>query len=154
MSYETQGYYPDRSSPTGFAWKTHIKGLTLEQGLRCYRGFKYGTYDWAGCRTSPKDARLVNSDTGEVIEVSGMHLPVKLAGHAIKTIPVTEDEWRAIYRRHRERQVMNGNMMSDKVTRRKDGSISHSVRGENGSVYAYTLPDGSHRVRPGSYVSP
>jgi hypothetical protein len=107
MSYETQGFYLQREIGHNGAylpasgkriWQTHIDGLTLAEALDCYRWFKYGMFKARRNDDCPTDARIVNTETGEVMPPpDDMQEPVKRPGHGIATIIVTEQQWGASY---------------------------------------------------------
>lgn len=139
--YETQGYYPRRGTKRAREWCTHIGGMTLDTARLCYIWFKRLTEeaDWDG----PNNARIVNSLTGEVVEAPVLEKPVKLPGHRLKTIQVTEEEFDETRRRLAEWGSYTF------VSVLKNGDTQY--RTSRDYIVGYECVDGTFRVRPREY---
>lgn len=140
--YAVQGHY--RSSRTGRNWQTHTGRVDFATARLIYRWFH------RLCQEPDHDmankARVVNMGTGAVVEMEGFVLPAKRPGDAMKTIPVTPEEWNATRRSY-----------SDGYTGlrrgvRRDGTFVWKYGRDH--IVGYEDAEGNVRIRPRAYMPP
>jgi hypothetical protein len=126
--YAIQGLYRKK-------WKTQWTGFTLSQAINTYKMKKY--------RETPlysyfADWQVINSETGEVVPMPELHVPVRLPGHKIETIPCTDDELK--------NSLQNEIYFIDS---RKDGTLVYKWGSfHSQGIIAYQMIDGTHRITP------
>lgn len=140
--YSVQGLYPRRGG-RGREWQDHTTRVDLATARFVYRWFHRLCQDPE--RDFPNQARVINMDTGEIVPMDGFVEPMRRPGDAIRTIPVTAEEWAAT-----RSCFHNWETPLRRAPRRKGGFVWTNGR----EVVGYEDADGAVRIRPSAYQSP
>lgn len=141
LLYAVQGHYPTR---TGRSWRTHTGRVDLETARLIYRWYHRLCQD--PHQDMANKARVVNMGTGEVVEMEGFVLPAKQPGDAMKTIPVTPEEWDAT------RRTYSDGCPGLRRGLRRDGSFVWKYGRDH--IVGYEDVEGNVRIRPRDYQPP